>query len=250
MPTKTQFPAVTILICTYNRPDEIRATMEALIDNLAYPNVRVLISDDSTPGRYLSSLKRLKAFKHWPTTFVSTEQNAGWGANVNNGLKHVDTDYVFFLEDDYVLTTPLDLRVGVALMEAKADLLGMVRYRATAGEHMVLHQFEADITGLIPDFHEHHAYVPGRVTYLQLDSGSPSLWLYSHGPHLKHKRFHVFYGAYPEGLKLGQTEESYAHRVKDGMKTHGAPGIAILPGWVTMRWQHIGTSYQGTEADT
>lgn len=246
------FPPVTMLICTYNREQELIETLHALHDNIYYEGERrYLICDDCTPpdqdGDYLTRLKSHAIWKTLKPRFIPTEINSGWGVNVNYGLLHVDTPYTFFVEDDYLLMKELDLREGVAIMEAHPHV-GMIRYRGTAGDHLVYHQFEANIAHHMPDYHQGLG-LPGRISYLQIDSGSPSVYIYSHGPHLKHFRFHQFYGMYPTGLKLGETEESYAHTVKDQMTLPNAPGIAILPDWIPMWWDHIGQSYQHTELD-
>lgn len=241
------FPDITVLVCTYNRPKELILTLEALDTHMQYAGaLKFLICDDHTPG-YLSKLKSKPIWKQLDPQFVSTEVNSGWGANVNYGLAHVETDLVFFIEDDYILKETLNLSIGAALMNARPDL-GMLRYRGTAGDHLLYHQLEADIRADLPDYIQ-GVGVPGKVSHLQIDSNSPSLYIYSHGAHLKRKRFHEFYGLYPIGLPLGQTEETYAHTVKDKMKEAGAPGIAILPDWIPMWFDHIGTSYQHTEHD-
>lgn len=248
----TDFPDVTILICTYNRYDLIKRTMTALSEKLIYPreHLRVVVADDSSPGAYLSRLKRLSLFRDFNTEFVTTPVNSGWGANVNNGLRACTTPYVFFIEDDYELMKDLDLRVGVALLETKTHL-GMVRYRGTAGMHYVFHQFEASVGDYLPGWREAYG-LPEKLTYLHIDGNNPSLYIYSHGAHLKrHPQFHDFYGYYPEGLRLGETEETYAHTVRDKIRTfpNSAPGIVILPEWLPMQFDHIGTSYQHTELD-
>lgn len=242
------FPEVSVVIVTYNRYKEIQATVSALRQRMEYPadKLRWLVADDGSPASVTARLRKLASFEG--AEFVSGP-NVGWGANVNRALAKVETDYVFQIEDDYVLSEgrTLDLRAGVALLESKPDV-GMLRYRGTAGTHVVLHQFEADVSPWLPDVVEGEG-VPGKLSYLQLDSGSHSLYLYSHGPHLKRRGFHAFYGSYPENLRLGETEEAMAHQVKDKMKLPGAPAITILPEWIALRWQHIGKSYQGTEAD-
>lgn len=126
--------------------------------------------------------------------------------------------------------------------------IGMFRYRGTAGTHLVLHQMEVDISAYIPDYQD-GVGLAGKLTYCLIDQGSPSLYIYSHGPHLKRKSFHQFYGAYPEGLKLGPTEEAMAHQVKERMPLAGAPPIGILPAWIANYWDDIGQSYQGSEFD-
>lgn len=244
-------PIIAIQICTYNRYDEIRATLEALQQYLIYPEdrIRLYICDDSSPDNYLSRLKRLKIFKKWSTIFISTSSNSGWGANVNNGLREIPEDIIFFLEDDYVLTRPLDLRVGVSILQSLSHI-GMIRYRGTSGDRMLFHQFEATID-VEEEYREATSQVFNRAAYLQIDRASPTVYLYSHGPHLKHRSFHDSLGLYDEGLRLGETEERFAHKVKNAMLENAdtAPGIIILPEWIPMHWDHIGQSYQHTDED-
>lgn len=241
------WPDVTVGVITYNRPGEIVRTIDALEEKINYSGkLRWLIADDSSPNSdYVPFLKR--TFKRLKPKIITTEQNGGWGVNANNLLAHAETNYLFQLEDDKELHAPLDLNIGIALLESHQDV-GLVRYKGTAGDHVVLHQFEADISRWLPDF-RHGRGLLGHLTYLQLDSGSPSVWLYSNGMHLKHRRFHAFYGDYPVGLKLGATEEKFAHIVKEGMKQPGAPAITILPEWVADQTEDFGQSWKGTEAD-
>jgi hypothetical protein len=60
-----------------------------------------------------------------------------------------------------------------------------------------------------------------------------------------HPRFHAAYGRYPEGLKLGATEEAFAHGVRDRqLRDPAAPGIAVLPEGIPQAFAHIGKSWQ------
>lgn len=256
-----EWPEVTVLICTYDRFDLLLSNMQALADNIRYPadKLKWVICDDSSPGGYAGKLKKNKLVKSLKAEVISTEINSGWAANVNNGLVHVDTPYLFFIEDDYLTGAELPIDTGVALMEVKPGV-GMVRYRGSAGTHVVLHQFEADISEWLPEHRDGYG-LPGKLTYLQFDQGSPTPYVYSHGAHLKHRRFHEYYGLYPtvkmedgieRGLKLGETEETYAHSVKDGMKANpiDAPAIVIFPDFIPMWFDHVGESYQLTDKDT
>lgn len=246
-----ELPLVTIGVITFNRFDEIKRTVAALAQHLTYPadRLRWIVADDSSPGDYVAKLNRLKLFRELGVTVITTGTNSGWGRNANHLLDALETDYLLMAEDDYVLTEPLDLRAGVALLEAKPHI-GYLHYYGTAGEHVVLHQFEAQIGDLLPDFRDGMS-LPGTLTYLQLDGYSPSPYLYSNRPHLVHRRFHDYYGRYDEGRKLGATEEAFAIRVKSAMQADpdGAPGIAVLPGNIVPVFDHIGTSWQHTEAD-
>lgn len=247
------WPEVTIQICTYNRPTEIVRTIKALMSAVKYPKDKLkwLVCDDSSPEEYRIALASTKLFEALNIRIVTTKHNLGWGANVNNGMAAIDSDYIFFVEDDkllYIKSNELNLKLGVALLE-KEKHIGMLRYKGTAGTHVILHQMEADITEYGTDHVDGSCGIPERLTYCLLDSGSPSLYLYSHGPHLKHRRFHNFYGEYAEGLKLGRTEEAFCHQVKNKMKDKGAPCIAVLPQWILPYWEDIGKSYQHTEWD-
>lgn len=246
------FPLLTIGIITYARPVELMRTVEALHEHITYPRecLRWVIADDSSPDGYVAKLKRQSLFKEIGAEFISTPERGGWGRNTNHLLNHVGTDSLLYqTEDDYVLRKPLDLRVGAALLETRTNI-GLLRYRGVAGEHMIAHQFESDISEYLPDYQD-GVGLSGRVNYWQLDSGSSALYLYSHGPHLKRPSFHLYHGLYYEGLKLGQSEEFYAHKVKDSMKTdwQHAPAIAILSEWMSLHYDHIGVSYQHGELD-
>jgi len=258
-----EFPKIALLVITYKRLEVLQRTLEALRENLHYPadKLHIVVSDDSTGGGYIGKIKKLKVLKGWGATVhvLETPSRSGWGAHVNIAhahiMAHIDPDYIFFCEDDYVLTEPIDLRVGAALLETRPNI-GMLRYRGTAGTHVIYHQFETDISDYVPDYDENAGQSVGKLSYLQLDSGSPTLYLYSHGAHLKrmkpkqgHKAWHEHYLNYPEGLVLGQTEEAAAHIAKDRMKLDGAPALAILPAYIRMVFQHIGESYQGSSDD-
>lgn len=246
-----EWPIIVVSIITYNRLAELIRTVTALHNNMHYPMDRLLyvISDDCTPGDYHGQIAQMWEDQAFPTsmTIISTEQNSGWGANANNGLLKFRDYTIFQIEDDYVLQAKLDLMAGVALLRKK-PYLGMLRYRGTAGARYDYRQDEADIVDMYPDYWSGEA-AQGKLTYLEILSSSPSLYIYSHGPHLKSRSFHTYYGLYPEGLTLGHTEESYAHIIKDGYAQENSPKIAILPDWVEMRFSHIGKSYQLSELD-
>lgn len=248
------FPPVNIGVITYNRPNEIRLTLTSLLNHIRYSGeVTIIVADDSSPGEYREDLMRWWQDQKtsWRMQIAKTHRNLGWGGNANNLLRHAfhTAPYLYFTEDDYLLTTRLDLDVGVALMENEPGL-GLLRYRATAGTPLVYVGHETNISNLMPDFREYEGYGVGKVQWLELDGRSNSLWLYSNGPHLKRAQFHEVYGLYPEGLKLGQTEESYAHMVIDRVRTAAlAPKLGIMPDWIHMKFQHIGISYQGTVHD-
>lgn len=244
------FPTLSVVIVTYNRVEEFERTISALCQHIIYPRDKILfyIVDDCSLPEVQHAHKEICSKLGITYMYSSSPVNLGWGANVNRILRVIANDggYVYFTEDDYVVAKPLNLALGVAVMEA-APHLGMLRYRGTAGSKIKFVQREVDL-GLLPD-HVEGVGLPGKCTYLEILPDSTDLYLYSHGPHLRRKTFHKYYGFYPEGLKLGATEESYAHMVKDKYGQNGAPSIGILPDWVNMWFNHIGKSYQHTQYD-
>lgn len=228
-----ELPIVTILIVTYDRPREIRLTLDALRVNLRYPpdRLRWHLADDGTPGKYLNDLKRDYGELGFSTTVTDRK---GWGANVNQAMAYCQEHhglYVFLCEDDYVALKPLNLEQGVMLLECEPTI-GLVRYDGLSAHSLNLLLREAD-TSL------------GRFDFLLVEKSSPHLNIYSNRPHLKHVRFHAAYGPYPEGLCLGVTESIFAHHVRDAV----GPAITALGDGVERAFDHIGQSRQGGEHD-
>lgn len=253
MPSVNPLPLLVILIMTYDRYSVVKDTIKSVLDNIRYPNYKIVVSDDNTGGGYTSKLKRLSAFKDADIEFIETPERMGWGKHANWALAHIrkehpDAEFIFHMEDDYQIDTVLDIDTGVAILKRKPEI-GMMRYRGTAGSHVVLHQMPSvTIDHYVQEYQEGKGVV-GEATYMLLDSNSPDLWLYSNGPHLKRADFHDFYGEYPENVSLGDCEEQMAHRVKNRMKLVNAPAIAIMPKWIPMLWDHVGDSWQRTEHD-
>lgn len=235
------FPDVTILVVTYNRPEEVRRTIDALFHNIRYPHEHLhwLIADDSTSEEYRRDIA-LTFYDIDNFEVITTPQRSGWGANVNAALAKAfeKTDYVYFTEDDYLLNRRLHLDMGVQLL-AEDETLGLIRYDGIAGHLGLIGRVEERYCPKLSDV----------VHYWRLMPESTHLNIYSNRPHLKHKRFHEFYGPYLENQKLAPTEVNYAVRVRDGMGTTGAPEIAVLPDWVLRHYHDIGKSFQNTEHD-
>ena len=82
-------PGVTILIVTWNRPQEIRRVIERLKEKVSYP-VLWHLADDTSPGSYVADIVR--DFPEF--TYTITPGRSGYGANVNLALSHIKTPYV------------------------------------------------------------------------------------------------------------------------------------------------------------
>jgi len=170
-------------------------------------------------------------------TTTSTPRRSGWGANVNTGLRAIKEQHVFQIEDDQLAQRTIDLERGVFVLE-HCPQIGLVRYDGLAGHRLVLRLEE---TPMVKGRREHFLRIDKR-----LSSDQKELYGYSNRPHLKHKRFHQAYGAYPGGLALGSTEASFAHVV---MESKGPPELVALSDGIDRAFKHIGKSRQFTTED-
>lgn len=241
---------ISIIILTYNRPEIIKRTIFALLKNIYYEGeIEYIVADDSTPSPTYHH-HCLRFFPKQANARVEcTPKQSGWGMNANNAMSKASNDIILMLEDDYVLSGKINLTPYVVLLQ-KHHSLGVVRLDGIAGHLGISCQIaQTDINDLCPTWQQGISY-PGILHYFLIDGKSSHLNLYSNRPHLKHKRFHKFYGDYPEGQKLGMTETMFAHTVKDKMKAFpdDAPAIAV-PLDANCYWDHIGVSWQGTEHD-
>jgi hypothetical protein len=253
------WPLVYILLVTYDRVDEIQQTIRALHRHILYPRdrLRFHLADDHSPPVDLTARGEghgNEPYEHYIrrqfpdlTWSVTQTDRKGWGANVNKGMDHClsHVDYVFLIEDDYVALRDVNLRAGVALLESVEDRhkpaaawprrpISAVRYDGIAAHWLHLQLREAK-TRL------------GPMQYLAIDHNSPFLNVYSNRPHLMHRRFRDAYGRYPEGLSLADTEDTYAHRVKEKIS---GPWVVTLWDGVPKAFDHVGHSRQGSQHDT
>ena len=239
------YPLVSILIVTYDRPREIRRTIAALAKHIRYPPDRLHwhICDDGTGNNYIYKIQQ--DFKELNITATITERR-GFGANVNKGLKHCwgQSDYVLFNEDDRPPIKTYDIEKSVALLMSEKDCarpeaakargtLGMVRCAGVASHWLTLQSREAET-------------ILGKLNYLHILKSSPFLNCYSNQAFIAHRRFFDYYGLYPEGRSLADTETTYAHTFKH---KKGGPWICILTNGIDVAQDQIGASRQGSKED-
>jgi glycosyltransferase involved in cell wall biosynthesis len=226
-----QNPDLTIVLVTYDRPLEIRKTVQALLDHIVYDgNLIWHLADDGSPGDYVENLRR-----DFPLNWhVTVTNRGGWGLNVNTAFEAIDTDLVFLIEDDYVSKYPVNLTAGAALLEA-CPTLDIVRYDGLEG-HLGLNLWISE-----------QRTDRGVIPYMLIDTEkSMHLNCYSNRPHLRHIRLHERVGLYATEQPLGLTEEMYAHAIKSA---DPQCGVAVLDDGIRRAFDHIGVTRQGTSQD-
>ena len=240
------FPEVSILVVTYERPEEIRITIDALRRHIQYPaeKLRWHICDDGSGDNYVYKIQQ--DFKDLNITATITNRQ-GWGANANKGLKHcwATSDYVLLTEDDRPPIKPYGLDKAVAILAASPgdchkpegapprSPIGCIRLGGIASHWLTLQSRETDT-------------IMGKLNYLHILKSSPFLNVWSNQPNVTHRRFFDYYGLFPEGRGLADTETIFARSVKDARK---GPWVCILTNGIDVAQDHIGHSRQASDQD-
>ncbi len=242
---------VTVIIPTYNRHEILTSTISGLQGYLRYylGEIRYLISDDSDDKSHLFANLELPEIFH--NTRVIAGPGKGLGANLNYLLSEVGTDIVLQMDDDHVLSRPLDITQYVKDLREGRQSIGWIRLMF--GE-------EVDVSDLTT-YYKFSAKLQGRYWFVA--AAVDELYIASNRPHLKLVDFHSphNYGPYNETVKLGETETNFCHvyqerhmemwkELGDGRRERGPLYVVIpfcAPPFGT--WRHVGVSWQHTEAD-
>lgn len=212
------WPRLAVVIATYNRSALLLDTMQHLSDHLYYVGeTRVIIADDGSDDETVAAIQSC-----FPLAQLVVSDRVGLGANTNAGLRQAfaQTDYVLQLQDDMRLLTGLDLHPHVELLMQDVTC-GFIRLWGVGG-----HRYEGKLEG----------------NYWRIMWHSPELYIPSDRPHVKHRRFHDFYGMYPEGLTTAHTEDAWCHSCKNRAGQDGKQLDVFVPqnALTESTWEHVG----------
>ena len=233
-----KFPEVAVIIPTYNRAKMVVAAINALDVNLLYQgNISYWVGvdgDDNTPD-VLRDVKNLRASSRIHILNGPRKKTGiakGLGANLNMLIQasaSAGIDIIIQMDDDHILMKSLQICEHVSELVAN-PAAGWIRLMGIG-----YHPFTADLVG-------HYWYVRWNSEFLYIPSNRP---------HIKHIRFHTFFGMYAEGMKLGETEEAFCHQCIDKVnKMKNKPDTVIPKVLVPLNcesetaWDHIGHSWQ------
>lgn len=216
---------IVIVLQTFKRTDVALRTIDAAQALLRYDGpLAWYVADDGSPADHVEAVAaRVRGtLPPGSSLFGHHSERRGYGANANAAWRAADaiSPLTFWLEDDWELTSPLDL---TPYADALADPeLGMVRLgylnRGIAGSTVA---------------------AAGQLYWRLYHEPVEGVELVFTGhPALRHRRYRDAYGWYPTGLKPGETELGYAFNYRTGA---GAPWIVWpvdYPMWG--RFAHIG----------
>ncbi|MFM9105947.1 MAG: glycosyltransferase family 2 protein, partial [Chloroflexota bacterium] len=99
-------PGVTIVMPSGGKMQFLRPCMDDLINRTTYPNLHILILDNSTGGEVASLVDELlPAFPNLVRVPVDL-QPFNFSALINKAIPHIRTEYALLLNDDITVITP------------------------------------------------------------------------------------------------------------------------------------------------
>lgn len=116
-------PAVSILFVTYNSAGVIAAAIKSLPENF-----RIIVVDNASDDSTLEICRPLNV------EVVALEDNIGYGAAANVGIRMTDTDYAFLLNPDILLQAGcIDKLLSAAEAHPTVGLFGPNQFKQNDG---------------------------------------------------------------------------------------------------------------------
>lgn len=216
-------PPIWILLTTYKRREIALRTIRGVKDNLLWPNIGWVITDDGSGEDHLQVLRDEIGGSYAIETYDG--QRRGVGHNMNWGLRRIwemGADLTLVLEDDWYLEKPLDMTPYVNLLMNNADI-GMIR----------LGYLSYNLLSTIIKQED-------KLWLKFLQNGNQ--YVYAGHASLRHKRLHQAVGMFTEGLAPGANELDFCGRYNHRHSVGAAPDI-VWPlefGWLGP-FSHIGS---------
>jgi glycosyltransferase involved in cell wall biosynthesis len=117
---------LSMIIPHYNDSERCKTLLSSLKEGLFK---EIILVDDASEEKHVHSLKEMiNEFKHLPLTLIELTSQSGAGKARNEGLKHITSDYVIFVDSDDVLTSNHE----VILKEAVNQNMDVVYFAPTS----------------------------------------------------------------------------------------------------------------------
>lgn len=212
------WPPLAILVITYNRKEILDETLKHLKDHVYYTGERkYIVADDGSDDGTQQMLMETH-----PDVLLVESNRAGLGANENAGLRQAMAyaPIIMQLQDDLHALATIDLHPHVERLMTD-ETSGYIRLWGVGG-----HRYTGNLEG----------------NYWRVWWNSDDLYIPSDRPHIKHRRFHEFFGFYPEGLRAAETEDAWCHQCKDRAGQGGKKLDVLVPqnALTEVTWEHVG----------
>ncbi len=191
-----EWPLVSVLFVTYNRPHTLVATYETFLVTTDYPRDRLelVVTDDGSEPRALDVIRELDF-----EVRCLAARNQGLGANINKGMRACSGEFILLMQDDWMC-----MRRGSYLRDA----VKVLRHHPDIGI-VILQDWGDSLTAERRDAED----VTLRVLAPRSPDGLIAKRTYTDNPHLKRREFHDVVGWYMEGAPMTAMENDMTRRV-------------------------------------
>ena len=113
---------ISCVIVNYNTTSHLKECIQSIIDNCSQSDVEIIVVDNA------STESSIKAFpEKFPTVkFIFADQNNGFGAGCNLGVKSSTGDFIAFVNPDLVLEENVFLKLGNILSKNETGICGTI----------------------------------------------------------------------------------------------------------------------------
>lgn len=197
---------IGIALLTYSptvdhpRASYARTTLTSTLQNIdpgPGNQLHVHIADDGSDPLHTAALVDI-AQKYGYTPSITNAERGGYGKSYNLMMQalHTSCDLIMPLEDDWELTKPLKLEYLAKALDDSDNGIRSIRL---------------GYLGITQDLNGTVVFTNG-MTYLRLDPASPEPHVFCGHPRLETVEYQRDVGAWPEGLRAGDTEWEVTHR--------------------------------------
>ena len=184
----------SLLITHYNRSESLSILLQRLED-LQIKFFEIIVSDDCSAEKHLNQLKNLR--ERFNFTLLTTPKNKGLGASLNALHNHASSDYLLYVQEDFVpgkaLAAALDKGYKLLHNDPQWDLIRF--YAFPWAQFPYQKKFKDGFNELV------FSISPWYASHLKF-------FMYSDHPHLKRKNFAKKFGPYKENVKPDIAEQT------------------------------------------
>ena len=114
---------VSIIICTYNRPDSLAVCLRSIKAQFLKPDEVVVVEDDST-SKIIKVMEKFNQCDKFKLTHILTGKRSGLPAARNTGVRAAKGDILAFIDDDVILPPNWLSEIVKCYQETNADGVG------------------------------------------------------------------------------------------------------------------------------
>lgn len=185
--TKHSFDDLTLLVTHYNRSMSLEKQLNEFSKQCSF--AEIIVSDDCSNSQEIKKVIELQ--KQYNFRLVRSDSNKGLGNNINKGQKEVKTNFILYVQEDFV---PFPEAVNIIY-----DGLNELQ---TSPELDIVRLYAYNKFPYLKEYKKGFS----EMLFKPIIKGYRQYYYYSDHPHIKRSSFLNKFGPYKEGITPEQTE--------------------------------------------